>query len=487
MYLSICVTSDLHGRLDRFEEIAQHIKHIKPDILIDNGDFLQGSLTTYYYDLVKPGPHPMIASANNLGYDAAVFGNHEFNYPPDKIESMRKQCKFPWIAGNIGHFAKPYILKVVKGKKVAVVGIVTHATPNWDEQLYTSHLPFSDAYTAASHWVRYVREVENADIVILSYHGGFTRHPETGAPFAQENGENQGNQLLEIPGVDILITGHQHLEITSVVKGIPIIQPGANGSCFGHITYNLEDEESHDVTLHHIARTTERYPLEVGKWLTERVGYTDIDFRYKGLLPSRLKNHAFVDFMHDIQLDATGAQLSVVELLYHEHGGFTGEITHLDILKNFSRPNTLKVMKLTGADIKEALEQCAAVFAVDAQQNIDFTLNVYPDTLAPYVYDFWGGLDYEFIISEPVGSRVQNMKYNGIPVTTEMTFNVAMNSYRATGADFPMFRNKPVLAETNDIIPELMMNYIREHSPLSHRRHGHFQVMVKEAGVTASR
>lgn len=53
------------------------------------------------------------------------------------------------------------------------------------------------------------------------------------------------------------------------------------------------------------------------------------------MLASRLENHAFVDFMHDIQLAAADAQLSVVELSYHEYGGFTGAITHFDVLKTF--------------------------------------------------------------------------------------------------------------------------------------------------------
>ena len=486
MYLSICVTSDLHGRMDRFEKMARHIRQLKPDILIDNGDFLQGSLTTYYYDRVKPGSHPMIGMANDLGYDVAIFGNHEFNYPPDKVDLMRKQCSFPWIAGNIELFASPYIIKEAKGKKVAIIGIVTHATPRWDEHGYTSHLSFSDAYLSACHWVRHVKEAEHADIVILSYHGGFTKHPENGAHFAQDNGENQGNQLLGIPGVDILVTGHQHLEIASIVNGIPVIQPGSNGSCFGRITYNLDGKRPHAVELHHVASTSERHPCEVDGWLEERIGYTDVDFRYEGMLSARLENPAFVDFMHDVQLGATGAQLSAVELMYHEHGGFTGSITNRDVLKNFSRPNTVKVLELTGADVRDALEQCAAIFAVDAQGDVDFALNVHPDKPAPYVYDFWGGLDYELIISEPVGSRVKNMRYKGRPITSEMTFHVAMNSYRATGADFPIFRGKQVVIETTDIIPELMMKYIKEHSPFPHRQHGRFRVTAGRTGTTAA-
>ena len=166
MYISICVTSDLHGRLNRFKQITQEMKQLNPDLIIDNGDFLQGSLTTYYYDWVQPRPHPMLAIANDIGYDAVIFGNHEFNYPVECIEAMRNGCDFPWIAGNIGDFAQPYIIKQVKGLKVAIVGVVTHFTPLWDEQQHTKSLTFTNAFWSASYWVQYVKEIEQADVVI---------------------------------------------------------------------------------------------------------------------------------------------------------------------------------------------------------------------------------------------------------------------------------------------------------------------------------
>ncbi|WP_431029977.1 bifunctional metallophosphatase/5'-nucleotidase [Lysinibacillus sp. LZ02] len=473
--ITICVTSDVHGRLDRFEQIAKEIEHIQPDILIDNGDFLIGSLTTYYYDWIQPTPHPMLALANKLGYDVAIFGNHEFNYPISSIQEMRNQCHFSWIAGNIGDFAKPYILKYVKGKKVAIVGVVTHFTPLWDEQHYTQELTFSNAYSAARYWVHYVKEMEQADIVILSYHGGFTRDPETNWLYAAETGENEANQMLTIPGVDVLITGHQHLEIHTIVNGIPVLQPGANGHCFGMIHYDIEGHQ-HQVQLHYVEDLSASYPAPIRNWLSETIGYTEEDFTYEGYLSSQLHNIPYVDLLHEIQLSTTGADLSVVELFYQETGGFTGAITNEDILKNYSRSNTLKVLQLTGADIKEALEQCAAVFAVNAHDEIDFSLNVYPNTIQPYVYDFWGGLDYELSITKPVGERVTKFAYKGQQVTRDMTFKVAMNSYRATGAEFPMFREKTVLFETTEIVPEITRNFVKQHSPLPLYTHGTFQV-----------
>lgn len=473
MPITICVTSDVHGRLDRFAEITQKIKELQPDLIIDNGDFLQGSLTSYYYEYIKPSEHPMIALANEIGYDVAIFGNHEFNYPPARVEQMRTACHFPWIAGNIGDFAKPYFIKDIHGQRVAVVGVTTHYTPIWDEHHYTAHLTFSDAYEAATYWVDYVKTQERVQKIILCYHGGFTKNPTTGFLFASDTGENQANRMLTIPHVDALITGHQHLEIATMINGKPVLQPGANGRCVGCI----ELGETPAVALHYTTDLPEHYPLEVSTWLDETIGFTHIDFTYEGLLLSRIKKQPFIDFMHDVQLQATGAQISAVELFYHETGGFTGTITHKDVLQNMCRPNTLKVLALTGADIRAALEQCAAIFALHANGDIDFSYNVHTDTPQPYLYDFWGGIDYTFTLSNAVGQRVTKLHYNGKPIEEQTVYHVVMNSYRATGAEFTMFKNNKVITESVKIIPELLFDYIKRHSPLQHIPHGEFKVL----------
>lgn len=84
MKFTIIATSDIHGHTERFSQLAQMIAARQPALLIDNGDFLQGSHLSYYYDYIVEKQHPQIELANKLGYDVAVFGNHEFNYSSEK-------------------------------------------------------------------------------------------------------------------------------------------------------------------------------------------------------------------------------------------------------------------------------------------------------------------------------------------------------------------------------------------------------------------
>ncbi|MEG0471751.1 MAG: metallophosphoesterase, partial [Solibacillus sp.] len=69
MKFSIIATSDIHGHTERFSQLATMIQKEKPALLIDNGDFLQGSHLSYYYEQVKNEAPPQIALANELHYD----------------------------------------------------------------------------------------------------------------------------------------------------------------------------------------------------------------------------------------------------------------------------------------------------------------------------------------------------------------------------------------------------------------------------------
>lgn len=463
MKLTILVTSDIHGHAERFSQLAQQIKQHQPDLLIDNGDFLQGSQLSYYYEQIIKQQHPLIEMANSLQYDAAIFGNHEFNYHADEIDAMREACHFPWLACNIGDFAKPYIIKEINGLRVAIIGVVTHFVPRWDEWHSTDSISFSDAYEAARKTVFNVRQQENPDLLILGYHGGFEFDPQSGQPFCLADGENQAYKILQtIEGVDILVTGHQHLELAMTVNGVTLVQPGANAQCFAKIDVTYEDGQfTHEATLIPVDETlpAQQFP-DFEKWLHTVIGTVNKDLTYSQFLEPRLQSHPFVELIHNMQLQATNAQISVVELPYHMTGGFTQTVTIYDILYNIPRKNYLKVILLNGAEIRQALELCAAVFALNSEGAIDFSATVHYPEPQPYIYDVWGGLDYELTISNPIGERVTKLMRNGQPVADTDCFEVAISSYRATGAHHFSMMKKQSIREIRTDIPRLMMDYI---------------------------
>ena len=477
MNFSIIATSDIHGHTERFSQLVQMIRTQQPALLIDNGDFLQGSHFSYYYENIKRCPHPQIALANELNYDVAIFGNHEFNYPLHKIEAMRSACHFPWLAANIKDFAKSYFIKEIEGIRVAVIGVVTHYTALWDEGDATKALQFEQAFSAAKRMVHYVRAHELVDLVILSYHGGFERDVHNGNPIDLHEGENEGYRMLhEIEGIDLFITGHQHLEIATKVNGISVVQPGANAKCFAKIDVTIKDGKiTHEPSLVYVDETLP--PLidpAFNQWENEVLGESASDLTYQDFLTPRTQTTNYVQLLHDMQRSYTNAQLSVIELPYHSEGGFTKHITRQDVLHNFPRQNRLVVIEMTGAEIRAALELSARVFAVNAQGEIDFSMNVFYPQPQPYIYDVWGGIDYEICLQNPYGQRIVTFLYEGKEIQEDQLFSVVINSYRATGAHgFSMFKKAP-LYESQRFVPELMMAYIQENSPLTTKTKHHF-------------
>ena len=141
MNLVILETSDVHGSIFPINygnnqssdvglgKIASLIKKERAKnphvLLIDNGDLIQGTPLTYHYAQFNNNrPNPMIVLANELKYDAAVFGNHEFNYGKDILASAVNESNFPWLSANIvsnetgePYFGKPYLVKKVGGHK----------------------------------------------------------------------------------------------------------------------------------------------------------------------------------------------------------------------------------------------------------------------------------------------------------------------------------------------------------------------------------
>lgn len=77
MKFSIIATSDIHGHTERFSQLASMINSRQPDLLIDNGDFLQGSHLSYFYENIKhvraTGAHDYAMFHKNPVYETSDY------------------------------------------------------------------------------------------------------------------------------------------------------------------------------------------------------------------------------------------------------------------------------------------------------------------------------------------------------------------------------------------------------------------------------
>ena len=254
MEIKIIETSDMHGYVlptnytERNMDLgfstakaATVIRRLKeeakgPVIQIENGDFIQGSPLSYYVrkqdskvasDLTKV--------LNYLNYDLGILGNHEFNYGLDYLREAIASYNYPILCSNIltkdgkPAFGEPYKVFEKDGVKIAVLGITTPYIPNWEQPATVKDLVFVSALETAKKYVPEMRKV--ADVVVVTYHGGFECDLSCGAPTELLTGENEGYAIVtQVEGIDALVTGHQHRVIAQKVNGVPVIQPGYRGA-----------------------------------------------------------------------------------------------------------------------------------------------------------------------------------------------------------------------------------------------------------------
>src|SRR5699024_2903092 len=198
------------------------------------------------------------------------------------------------------------------------------------------------------------------DILIASYHGGFERDIKTGEATEIPTGENQGYQMCEtIDGIDVLLTGHQHCVLSGIINDILVIQPGHNGKTYGEVTIDLEKQAETWTVVNKTAAVhtlegvradeeimayMEHLEASTQTWLDQPVGYIKGSITITDPFQARIKKHPFIEFIQNVQMDASGADISVTSLFNIESGGFPSVVTMRDIVSNYMYLNTLVVL-----------------------------------------------------------------------------------------------------------------------------------------------
>lgn len=521
--VTILETSDLHGHvfpylygtmqeapvgLSRVSTIVKRVRQENENVLlVDNGDLIQGTPMTYHtIRSLHEERNPMVLLLNELAYDAAVIGNHEFNYGIEPLHQAVNESQFPWLSANLlGEessrpvFGSPYVVKETKdGVRVAILGVTTHYIPNWENPLHIQGIEFQDAYEATKQWVAWLRDKENPDVVIVSYHGGFESDLQSGEPTETHTGENQGYKLcMEMAGIDVLLTGHQHrLLAKSDVNGVAIVQPGNNGRAVGQVEITLEDVDgtwkivqkkssllstADEVPDEELLQKVNHYEQQTQIWLDKQIGEVQGDMIISHPLAARIREHPFVEFIQRVQMDAANTDVSNTALFTNEPAGLPKKVTMRDIVSNYVYPNTLTVLRLTGKQIREALERSATYFQVSENGDIEVNPSFCEPKPQHYNYDMWEGIEYEMDVSLPEGNRVVKLEKNGVPLQLDDQVDVVMNNYRAGGGgDYTMFKGATIVREVQIDMAEILANYFEKHPVVIAKCNDNFRVVCSK-------
>jgi 2',3'-cyclic-nucleotide 2'-phosphodiesterase / 3'-nucleotidase len=488
---TLCVTSDVHATvlersyadgqikpygLSRYLSALSDERKQHPVITLDNGDILQGSPLLTYFHQQHRAPHVLAQVLNTLHIDYFNLGNHDFNYGLPILKQFLSDLTAKVLTSNVLLEGRPLgesRLHVAQdGTRIAFIGVVTDYIPHWEKPAHVEGITFLDPIQVVESEV--TRWRHHADVIVVAYHGGLERDLTTGEPTEPLTGENDGYALAQIPGIDVLITGHQHRSIVSRIGSTLVTQTAFNAHEFAKITLNgttVSDAQlikmgdyAPDPT---VAKLVEPWENQTQRWLDQPVGRLHgHDYRIRDKFDARVHKHPLISLINAIQLELTGADLSGTSL-FNEPVGFSPTVTTRDIVSTYIYPNTLVVKRITGATLRAYLEQCAEYFMV-----IDGRLAVNPmfDEPKPqhFNYDMVDGITYTLTISNPVGQRVTHLSYQEEPVRDDQWFTLVINNYRAAGGgNFTMIADSETVSEINTDFVELLIAYFQEHPDLS--------------------
>ncbi len=401
----------------------------KNSLLFDNGDFLQGSALgdyiAYKKGLKLGDTHPIIAAMNALPYVCGTLGNHEFNYGLEFLETGLAKAEFPMVCANVTRvggepLVDPWRLFEQSFEdetgakhivKVGVIGFVPPQIMQWDKANIEGKLTAIDIVDAAA---KHLPELlaSGPDIVVALCHSGIAGGERRGLE------ENAALHLAKLDGIDVILTGHQHLvfpganafdgiagvdNVKGSLHGKPACQPGFWGSHLGIVDLELEKRgERWRVAAFKVdpkpifERTPDRkiVPKAAAEpavlatvkadheatltYMREPVGATASPINSFFALvaddPSvQIVADAQIAYAKGLMAQTQWKTLPVLSAAApFKSGGRSGPAFYTDIpagplaLKNIADiylyPNTLQIVKVTGAQVREWLERSAGIF-----------------------------------------------------------------------------------------------------------------------------
>ncbi len=476
--LTVYFTSDTHGYLypNNFASkqsqpmglLSMRFPKDENTLIIDGGDTIQGSPLTYFCRL-NGRELPVAQAMNDRGYDYVTLGNHDFNNGPADLRRHLNALHAQCLCANVqdhqhGLPILPCTVHTLgNGLRVGLVGIVTDWVNLWENPDNLIGLSVTDPLKAAKNAIAQL----DADVIVGIYHGGVERDLDTGRLLSQTN-ENIACRLCEELSIDLLLTGHQHIPMANRQwHGTHIVQTPCNAAAYAKV--ELGDDGVFRSELCSVpaeaALTDAEAALwrDVNAWLDKPIGHLSRDLWPEDKLTMALHGSSIADFFNTVQLWATGADVSCAAL-GNELRGFASDVTVRDVVASYIYSNTLTVFDVTGAVLKEALEQCARYFAVDEHGRVGIAEAFLRPKEAHYNYDYFSGVEYVFDLNRPAGDRVTSITRNGRPVGTDDHLTLCMCNYRATGAgDFECYLSCPKVRENLTEVSELILNYLVEH------------------------
>ncbi len=470
--LRIVETSDVHGAFFPYNfterrpmegtmaRVSTYLKRQRKTygdrlILLDNGDILQGQPTCYYTNYVKTDKPNIAAEViNYLQYDAETFGNHDVETGHAVYDKWIKEVKCPMLGANIidtktnKPYVKPYTIIEREGVRVAILGMLTPAIPNWLHESLWKGLRFDEMLKTARYWIKILKEQEKADVIIGLFHSGWDGGIVT--PTYEEDVAKKMAETVE--GFDIIFFGHDHTERNTTINNTLCMDPSCNAIKVAEATIQIRngkviskkgaliDVRNEAIDQQYIAHFQPQIDA-IRQYVERQLGTFVSPMRSRDAF---FGSAAFTDLIHQLQLDETHADISFNAPLTFNTDIKAGPIYMSDMFKLYRYENKIYVLRMTGEEVRKHLERSYDLW-VNTMKSPDDHIMMLNEGAAgdeqrrgfknlTFNFDSAAGIDYVVDVTKPDGQKVRILQFSdGRPFDEKAWYKVVMNSYRGNG------------------------------------------------------
>jgi 2',3'-cyclic-nucleotide 2'-phosphodiesterase/3'-nucleotidase len=404
-------------------------------------------------------------------FDAGTVGNHDIETGHSVYDRLVKLYDFPLLAANAINkstgkpYFNPYVIIEKNNIRIAVLGLVTPSIPSWlPEELY-SGIEFRDMTETAKEWMPKILK-EKPDLVIGLFHSGWNRK-ELEADQSRGPSENGSASVAwKVPGFDIVFTGHDHRVanekfVNSAGDTVLILNGGSHSENIARADVKISTRKS-KVMKHKIisgkiipVNNYEPDPEFIKKFESQNKTINEYVNRVIGVSDASISTRnayfgpsAFVDMIHSMQLEITGADISFAAPLSFDVSIAKGPVTVGDMFKLYKYENMLYTMTLTGLEIDKYLEYSYSAWINTMENAEDDLLKFRLDqdgkpvmtegrawlVNQSYNFDSAAGIGYIVDATKPDGEKITIKSLSdGRPFVPQDIYKVALNSYRGNG------------------------------------------------------
>lgn len=460
-HLVILHTNDTHSQIDpeshdlggvmRRKAVIDSVRGAEKNVLlVDAGDVVQGTL---YFNLYRGEVEHKVM--NELGYDIATLGNHEFDNGAKELAGLLRNDNATWVSTNydvddspLAGLVVPYVVKEYDGKRVGIMAL------NLDPKGMISDrnikgVEYMDVYEAAEHTAWALRHNEKADVVVALTHIGYS----------DDKHANDSVLAATSKDIDLIIGGHSHTPLNpanpkskpTVIKNadgrdVVVAQLGSKGTSIGKIDIDLDDNSIVSSVIPINSRldgNVDARLLEVLAPYRSKVDSLMSINLAKSAAP--LDKQSIINIFSDLVLER-GKKLvdEPVDMAILNNGGIRntlpkGVVSEGHIIMVLPFENTIEVVKIKGEALARVLAQMGKRPMNGISGNADVTYS-------------------------PERNECTEIKINGKPLDPDKYYNVATIDYLAEGGDYlSAMKEGEVIAKSENVLSRDITNALKKH------------------------